>query len=98
MGTTYHRAGQTYGRAGQTYDRAGQMCECWGHINGWSYYERSLARAPQSTYAYADFANTHARVLDNWCKFCLLIMGILSYCTFHRVYVQIAETEVHSRS
>ena len=25
-------------------------------------------------------------------------MGILSYCRIHRVYVQIAETEVHSRT
>ena len=36
--------------------------------------------------------------LDNWCKFFYLIMGILSYCTGHHVYVQIALTEVHSRS
>ena len=36
--------------------------------------------------------------LDNWCKFFYLIMGILSYCTVHHVYVQIALTEVHSRS
>ena len=47
---------------------------------------------------YADSANTHARVLDNWCKFWFLIMGILPYCTCHCVYVQIALTEVHSRS
>ena len=36
--------------------------------------------------------------LDDWCKFFYLIMGILSYCTFHHVYVQIALTEVLSRS
>ena len=36
--------------------------------------------------------------LDNWCKFFHRIIGILSYCTIHRIYVQIAETEVHSRT
>ena len=36
--------------------------------------------------------------LNSWCEFFYLIMGILSYCTFHHVYVQIALTEVHSRS
>ena len=56
------------------------------------------ARRARTRLRYADFANTHARVLDNWCNFCLLIMGILPYCTCHRVYVQIAETEAHSRS
>ena len=51
------------------------------------YYAKSYAgimRSPQ--------------VVGNWCKFLRLVMGILSYCTAHRVYVQIAETEVHSRT